>query len=70
MLELSAKATGIAPSQTLAIDTRAKALKEEGKDVVGFGVGEPDFDTPRYIREAGKRAIDEARPAIRRCPEP
>ena len=61
MLDLSSKATGIAPSQTLAIDTRAKALKEEGKDVVGFGVGEPDFDTPQYIREAGKRAIDEGK---------
>ncbi len=58
MLNLSYRATGIAPSATLAIDTRAKALKAEGKDVVGFGVGEPDFDTPAYIREAGKRAID------------
>lgn len=59
MLELSKRARGIAPSATLAIDTRAKALKAEGKDVVGFGVGEPDFNTPPYIRTAGHRAIDE-----------
>ncbi len=45
-LELSRRATAIAPSATLAIDTRAKQLRKDGIDVVGFGVGEPDFDTP------------------------
>ncbi len=57
-LELSRRATAIAPSATLAIDTRAKQLRKDGIDVVGFGVGEPDFDTPEYIRDAGKFAID------------
>ena len=49
MLQISRRAAQIAPSATLAIDTRAKALKAEGKDVVGFGAGEPDFDTPEYV---------------------
>ena len=57
-LELSKRALAISPSVTLAIDSRAKALRKDGVDVVGFGVGEPDFDTPEYIRDAGKFAID------------
>ena len=61
MLQISRRAAQIAPSATLAIDARAKALKAEGKDVVGFGAGEPDFDTPAYIREAAHRAIDEGK---------
>ena len=61
MLQISRRAAQIAPSATLAIDTRAKALKAEGKDVVGFGAGEPDFDTPEYVRAAAHRAIDEGR---------
>lgn len=61
MQNLSRRALGIAPSATLSIDTKAKALKAEGVDVVGFGVGEPDFDTPEYIRDAAKRALDEGR---------
>ena len=59
MLQISRRAAQIAPSATLAIDTRAKALKAEGRDVVGFGAGEPDFDTPEYVRAAAQRAIDE-----------
>src|SRR5699024_8866342 len=61
MLQISRRAAQIAPSATLAIDTRAKALKAEGRDVVGFGAGEPDFDTPEYVRAAAQRAIDEGR---------
>ena len=61
MQNLSRRALGIAPSATLSIDARAKALKAKGVDVVGFGVGEPDFDTPEYIRDAAKRALDEGR---------
>ena len=61
MLQISRRAAQIAPSATLAIDARAKALKAEGRDVVGFGAGEPDFDTPAYIREAAHRAIDEGK---------
>ncbi len=43
---LSERAKNIKPSPTLAIDAKAKALKASGHDVVNFGVGEPDFDTP------------------------
>jgi len=61
MQKLSKRALGIAPSATLSIDTRAKALRAEGVDVVGFGVGEPDFNTPEYICQAAKQAIDEGK---------
>jgi len=54
---LSVRAQNIKPSQTLAIDSRAKAMKAEGIDIVNFGVGEPDFDTPDNIKEAAIRAI-------------
>ncbi|MEY4769700.1 MAG: aspartate aminotransferase, partial [Planctomycetota bacterium] len=43
-------------SATLAVAAKAAALKAAGKPVIGFGVGEPDFDTPAPIREAAKRA--------------
>ncbi len=55
---LSAKIRNIAPSATLAIDAKAKQLKNEGKDVVIFGAGEPDFNTPENIKNAAKKAID------------
>lgn len=55
---LSQRAMAIKSSPTLAIDAKAKALKAQGVDVIGFGVGEPDFDTPRNIKEAGIRAIE------------
>jgi aspartate aminotransferase len=55
---LSNKALGIKPSMTLSIDAMAKKLKKEGRDVVGFGAGEPDFDTPENIRNAAKKALD------------
>lgn len=54
---LSAKALAISPSPTLAIDAKAKQLLAEGVDVVGFGAGEPDFDTPAHIKEAAIAAI-------------
>jgi len=54
---LSLRAQKIKPSPTLAIDSRAKAMKASGVDVVNFGVGEPDFDTPDNIKEAACRAI-------------
>ncbi|WP_373370302.1 pyridoxal phosphate-dependent aminotransferase [Irregularibacter muris] len=47
----------ITPSATLSVTATANQLKAEGLDVITFGVGEPDFDTPEYIREAGIRAI-------------
>ncbi len=57
-MKLADRVNKIQPSPTLAIDAKAKALKAQGVDVVGFGAGEPDFDTPAHIREAGKKAID------------
>jgi aspartate aminotransferase len=54
---LSAKALAISPSPTLTIDAKAKQLVAEGVDVVGFGAGEPDFDTPGHIKEAAIAAI-------------
>jgi len=56
---LSPRAQKIKPSPTLAIDARAKAMKASGIDVINFGVGEPDFDTPDNIKEAACRAIRE-----------
>ncbi len=54
---LSERAKKIKPSPTLAIDAKAKALKAQGLDIVNFGVGEPDFDTPDHIKEAAIKAI-------------
>ncbi len=48
----------IKPSATIAVSDKARALKAAGRDVIGLGAGEPDFDTPENIREAAKRAID------------
>lgn len=56
---LSVRAANIKPSPTLAIDAKAKAMKSSGMDVVNFGVGEPDFDTPENIKEAAIKAIRE-----------
>jgi aspartate aminotransferase len=54
---LSDRASKIKPSPTLAMDAKAKAMKAEGIDIVNFGVGEPDFDTPDNIKEAAIKAI-------------
>jgi len=48
----------VKPSPTLAVTARAARLKAQGKDVIGLGAGEPDFDTPAHIREAGIAAIN------------
>lgn len=53
----SERAGRIKPSPTLAMDTKAKEMKAKGVDVISFGVGEPDFDTPENIKEAAFRAI-------------
>ena len=58
MIKLSQRAQNISPSPTLAITAKAKAMKAEGIDVISFGAGEPDFDTPQYIKDAAKAAID------------
>ncbi len=60
-MELSERIMGIKPSATLSITSKAKAMKSEGIDVISFGAGEPDFDTPVYIKEAAKTAIDQGK---------
>ncbi len=55
---LSMKAKGISPSPTLAIDAKFKEMKANGEDVVGFGCGEPDFDTPQHIKDAAIEALN------------
>jgi len=56
---ISKRAAALAPSLTLAIDSKAKQMKAEGEDVVGFGAGEPDFDTPQHIKDAAIKALNE-----------
>ena len=56
-LSLSTWARNVAPSPTLAIDAKAKALQAAGEDVCGFAAGEPDFDTPEHIKEAAIVAL-------------
>lgn len=51
----------IKPSPTIAVTTKASELRAAGRDVIGLGAGEPDFDTPDNIKAAGKRAIDEGK---------
>lgn len=58
-MNVSKRVSKIAPSATLAISALAKRLQAEGKDVIGFGAGEPDFDTPEFIKDAAKKALDE-----------
>jgi aspartate aminotransferase len=54
---LSSLASNISPSPTLAVDAKAKALVAAGEDVCGFGAGEPDFDTPEFIKQAAVEAL-------------
>jgi aspartate aminotransferase len=58
---ISSRIAAIAESATLAVDSKAKALKAAGRPVIGFGAGEPDFPTPGYIVEAAQRACAEPR---------
>jgi len=58
-MRLSARTRSIKPSPTLSMNAAAKALKAAGEDIINFGVGEPDFDTPDNIKEAAIRAINE-----------
>jgi len=60
-LYISDKVSRVSPSSTLAIDAKFKQMKAEGIDVVGFGTGEPDFDTPDYIKKAAIQAIEEGK---------
>ena len=57
-LKLSARAQALQPSLTLAIAARAKALKADGRDICSLSAGEPDFDTPAFIRQAAAEALE------------
>jgi len=57
-MELSNRIACVSASATIAITSRAKAMRAEGVDVVDFGAGEPDFDTPAFIKDAAKAALD------------
>ncbi|MGE4485638.1 MAG: pyridoxal phosphate-dependent aminotransferase [Oscillospiraceae bacterium] len=59
MKQISQVASGIAPSATLSIDALAKQMKADGINVIGFGAGEPDYNTPDHIKAAGIKAINE-----------
>jgi aspartate aminotransferase len=59
MSVLSHRAKSLKPSPTLAINAKAKAMQAQGIQVISFGAGEPDFDTPQNIKEAAKKALDE-----------
>ena len=54
---ISSRAASLAPSLTLAISAKAKELRARGEDVIGFGAGEPDFDTPQHIKDAAAQAL-------------
>ncbi|MFH2134905.1 MAG: pyridoxal phosphate-dependent aminotransferase [Pseudomonadota bacterium] len=56
-MSLSSRVQAIKPSPTLAVTARAAQLKAEGKDIIGLGAGEPDFDTPQHIKDAAIAAI-------------
>jgi aspartate aminotransferase len=57
--KISNRAAALSPSLTLAVDSKAKQMKADGIDVVGFGAGEPDFDTPQHIKDAAIKALNE-----------
>jgi len=57
-IKLSSRVQAVRPSPTLAVTARAAELRAAGRDVIGLGAGEPDFDTPDHIKEAAKAAID------------
>ena len=61
MAFLSDTLSRVKPSATIAVTNKARELQAAGRDVIGLGAGEPDFDTPQNIKDAAKRAIDEGR---------
>jgi aspartate aminotransferase len=61
MAFLSDTLSRVKPSPTIAVSTKANELKAAGRDIIGLGAGEPDFDTPQNIKDAAKRAIDAGR---------
>ncbi len=61
MAFLSDTLARVKPSATIAVTNKARELKAAGRDIIGLGAGEPDFDTPQNIKDAAKRAIDEGK---------
>ena len=59
MIQISQRVQSLAPSATLVMSQKSAQLKAEGVDVINMSVGEPDFDTPDFIKEAAKKAVDE-----------
>ncbi len=59
MTQLSERVLNMATSATLAMAAKARELREEGKDIIGLSLGEPDFNTPDFIKDAAKQAIDD-----------
>lgn len=59
MMQISQRIQALAPSATLAMSQKSAELKAAGVDVINMSVGEPDFDTPDFIKEAAKKAIDD-----------
>ena len=57
-MKITSRCKGVSPSVTLAISAKAKAFKSQGLDVISFGAGEPDFNTPKSICDAAKEALD------------
>ena len=64
MKEVSKIASNVQASTTLTVDALFKKMKADGLDVVGFGAGEPDFDTPGNIKEAAHKAIRDGHTSI------
>jgi len=58
-MKLTKRVLGMSPSPTMAITSKAKEMRAKGIDVIGFGAGEPDFDTPEHVKEAAIKAIKE-----------
>ena len=65
MTFISSRLDRIAPSPTMAVTARARQLKAEGRDVIGLGAGEPDFDTPDHVKAAAAKAMKDAVPNTR-----
>src|SRR5256885_16418749 len=57
-MKIASRVTRMQPSLTLAVSAKAAKLRAQGVDVIAFGVGEPDFDTPRYIKDAVVAALE------------
>lgn len=71
-MQLSNRLNLISESETLAMTKKARALKQEGKDIISLSIGEPDFDTPKHIIDAAKKAMDEGQthyPPVAGIPE-